>query len=97
MSADNAGLHLTLDAATLQPLIKQIVRATLDEIGQERDQLADKLVYSEQEAAKLLGVAYHVLRDERQRGRIQCSHIVGRRVRYSRQDLLDYLEGRRGG
>jgi hypothetical protein len=38
----------------------------------------------------MIGLAPHRLRDERLRGRITASSIVGRRVRCLRQDLLDY-------
>jgi hypothetical protein len=37
----------------------------------------------------------HQLRDERLRGRIGASQIVGRRWRYTRDDLLRYLQSRR--
>jgi hypothetical protein len=36
-----------------------------------------------------------VLRDERRRGRIHASQIVGRRIRYTREDLMNYLIARR--
>jgi hypothetical protein len=37
----------------------------------------------------------HQLRDERYRGNIQASQVAGRRIRYTRKDLLDYLARRR--
>jgi hypothetical protein len=42
-----------------------------------------------------LGLHVHQLRDERRRGRIQASQIVGRRIRYLRADLERYLAERR--
>src|SRR5262249_32972554 len=54
-----------------------------------------RLAYAEAEAARLIGLKYHQLRDERLRGCIQASQIVGRRIRYLRNDLLDYLTSRR--
>jgi hypothetical protein len=64
----------------------EAARATLPE---------GRLCFSEEEAAALLGVGTHVLRDERRRGRIKASRIVGRRVRYLHRDLMDYLLARR--
>jgi hypothetical protein len=53
--------------------------------------------FIEEEAARLLGLELHVLRDERRRGRIATSQIVGRRIRYTQADLLNYLAARRAG
>jgi hypothetical protein len=58
-------------------------------------QTLDERCYSEPEAAAWLGVAPHVLRDERLRGRITASRIVGSRIRYMRGDLIAYVMGRR--
>jgi hypothetical protein len=38
-----------------------------------------------------------VLRDERRRGRIAASQVVGRRIRYKREDRTAYLAERRCG
>ena len=43
----------------------------------------------------MMGLHPHQLRDERLRGRIKASVGPGRKILYSRQDLLDYLEARR--
>jgi hypothetical protein len=64
----------------------------------EQDRAAiggDKLAYTEPEAARMLSLHPHQLRDERLRGRVQASVGPGRTVLYSRQDLLDYLAARR--
>jgi hypothetical protein len=85
-----------IDVDQLRPLISEIVELTLERLDQARATLpADRLAYSEAEAAALLGLEQHVLRDERLRGRIQASQVVGRRIRYTREDLISYLSGRR--
>jgi hypothetical protein len=91
------GLSLRLDPEALKPLIESIVAETLARLEAGRAHLDGKLAYSEPEAARLLGLQPHQLRDERLRGRIQASQIVGRRIRYLREDLTAYLLGRRCG
>jgi excisionase family DNA binding protein len=54
---------------------------------------ADEALLSEPEAAARLNVPSHVLRDARRRGELQYSRI-GRRVRYSRENLDEYLRGK---
>jgi hypothetical protein len=92
-----APLTLALDPEALRPLVRDIVAEVLTQVRQEEARLDGRLAYSEEEAARLLGLLPHVLRDERLRGRIAASAIVGRRVRYLRADLLAYLMGRRSG
>jgi hypothetical protein len=97
-AAEPAPLALRLDAEALRPLITEIVEQTVNRLKAEAKDRADgPLCYSEEEAARLLGVNAHVLRDERRRGRIQASQVVGRRIRYIRADLLAYLQARRVG
>jgi hypothetical protein len=85
-------MQLSIDPAELKVIVREVAaelereRATLD-IAPER------LAYSESEAADLLGLKPHVLRDERLRGRIGHTKIVGGRIRYRREDLLAYLAG----
>jgi hypothetical protein len=90
-----SGLSLAVDVAALRPLIETIIEATVSRLDAARATLDGKLCFSEEEAARLLGLEPHVLRDERRRGRIKASKIVGRRVRYLREDLTSYLLGRR--
>jgi hypothetical protein len=93
---DTPSLSLQLPPEALGPLIEQVVVEVLARVERERAQLLDgRLAYCEEEAARLLGLEPHVLRDERRRGRISASQVVGRRIRYTRDDLLDYLRGRR--
>jgi hypothetical protein len=98
MSSSNraaAPLTLALNPAALRPLLEVVVSEPLQQLRQEEVRLNGRLAFSEEEAAALLGLAPHVLRDERLRGRIAASAIVGRRVRYQREDLLAYLMERR--
>jgi hypothetical protein len=89
------GLSLQLDTEVLEPVIRKIVAEVLAATEEKNARLGDRLAYSEQEAARLLGLNPHQLRDERLRGRIAASTIVGRRVRYTRDDLLQYLAASR--
>lgn len=86
---------VTFDQAALAPLIQQVVVETLAALEAERGKIDGKLAYSEPEAARLLDLHPWVLRGERLRGRIAASKIVGRRIRYTRADLIDYLTRRR--
>ena len=95
--SNSPGLQLLLPADVLRPLVTQIVAEVLGQLEQSRAALDDRLAYSEAEAARLLGLNVHQLRDERLRKRISASQIVGNRIRYTRQDLERYLLERRVG
>src|SRR5262249_20324461 len=88
-------ITLAVNPAALEPLITATVLKTLERFQSDQARLGDRLAYSEPEAARLLGLLPHQLRDERLRGRIAASQVVGRRVRYLRQDLLDSLAAHR--
>ena len=85
------GINLQLEPALLSPLIRQIAAEIICQLETDRAKLGDKLAYSEAEAARLLGLRQHQLRDARLAGTISCSQITGRRIRYTREDLLRYL------
>jgi len=70
------------------------VAEALEKIEDERAKFNGRLAYTEPEAAVLLGVKPHVLRDCRRRGELQGAK-VGSRVLYTRADLLDFLERRK--
>jgi excisionase family DNA binding protein len=89
------GATLSIDPQFLLPLIRQVATEAVTALQEEHVRLGDKLAYSEQEAARLLGLNYHQLRDERRRGKISASVVVGRRIRYTRADLQAYLAARR--
>jgi hypothetical protein len=79
------------DIADLQPVIATAVRAVLDEIHADEGKLdGQRLGYPEAEAAALLGLRPHILRDARLRGEIS-GRLVGKKIVYSRSELLRYL------
>ena len=88
-------MQVNIDPAELAPIIAATVAATLAQLHDDAARIGDRLAFDEPEAARMLSLEPHQLRDERLRGRIAASAIVGRRIRYQRQDLLDYLTARR--
>ncbi len=86
---------ISFDDAVLRPLIERIVATVLDRLQGEQEVRRDKLAYTEAEAAALLGIERHVLRDARLRGELTGSR-VGKRILYERQELLGYLRRQRG-
>jgi hypothetical protein len=94
VSQNAVSVPVSVDA--LKPFITQTIEEVLDRLEGQRQTLpGNRLCFPEAEAAAMLGLLPHVLRDERRRGRIQASQIVGRRVVYQREDLLAYLRDRR--
>ena len=76
----------------LRPLVATIVAETLRQLAEAERKLPDgRLGFPESEAAQRMGVAQHVLRDARLRGEIK-GRRVGKRIVYSRAELLKYLE-----
>jgi hypothetical protein len=92
-----SGINIGFDPEALRPLIEAVVRETVARMEEARGRRPDKLAFSEEDAARLLDLEPHVLRDEQRRGRIQASQIVGKRIRYTHEDLTGYLLGRRFG
>jgi hypothetical protein len=90
-----APLAVTLNAEALRPLIVEVVREVLAQVRDAEARLPDKIAFTEPEAARLLSLNVWQLRDERLRGRIVASGVVGRRVRYRREDLVQYLTERK--
>jgi hypothetical protein len=89
-------LNITLDPDALRPLVQTVVEEVLSQLEQARAALpADRLAFSEPEAAALLGLRPHQLRDERLRHRIAASTGPGQKILYTRDDLLAYLASRR--
>lgn len=84
-------MQVTIDPAELAPVIAATVEATLIRFGADQAKLTERLAFNESEAARLLDLEPHQLRDARLRGELAASRITGRRIRYTRQDLLDYL------
>ena len=84
-------MQFVFDPAELAPIIEATVLEVMARIRDDETALGDRLAFSEQEAARLLSLESHQLRDERLRGRIAASRCVGRRIRYRREDLIAYL------
>lgn len=83
-------MKIDFDPTDLKPLIRAAVEEVLDRLHTDEKRLADRLGYTEPEAAALIGVEPHVLRDCRLRGEI-AGRLVGKRIVYSRQALLRFL------
>jgi hypothetical protein len=84
-------LSLSINPGPLTELVRRLVAEAVANLESQRQRLPDRLAFSEAEAARLLGLNPHQLRDERRRGRIEASEVVGRRIRYLREDLMAYL------
>ncbi len=84
-------LRIEFDRDALRPLVHLAVAEALDRMEEDRAKLNGRLAFTEPEAAVLLGVKPHVLRDCRRRGELQGAK-VGSRIVYTRADLLDFLE-----
>ena len=85
-------MKITLEDTDLRPLVERVVVETVERLSDERAQLGNRLGYPEAEAAALLGVARHTLRDCRLRGEI-AARLVGKRMVYSRDELVRFLRG----
>jgi len=80
----------TNDFDMLRPVIAQVVGEVLQQLEGDRAKLDGQIAYTEPEAATLLDVKTHVLRDARLRGEIEGSKI-GKRIIYLRDDLVQFV------
>jgi len=73
--------------------IGEAVANRLQELNETDSRLdhRDRLGFTEPEAAELLGIRQHVLRDCRLRGEVHATKI-GKQYIYSRQSLVDHLK-----
>ena len=85
-------MKLELSNEDLRPLVRAIVSEVLAQTEADQAKLNGRLGYTEAEAAALLGVARHTLRDCRLRGEISA-RLVGRKYVYSRDVLLRFSNG----
>ena len=69
-------MNLHLPEEDLRPLIEATVRQVMAQVAEERGRTAGRLGYTEAEAAELLGLKTHQLRDARRRGEIHA-RLVG--------------------
>jgi hypothetical protein len=79
-------MQVTIDPEVFEPVIRKAILAVIDQFQEHR------LALNEEQAAALVGLRPSQLRDERRRGRVAASILVGRRSRYSPADLRAYLE-----
>lgn len=84
-------MQLQLSQDDVRPLVQAVLTEAIRNFESQKSTTADKLAYNEPEAARMLSLKPHQLRDERLRGRIGFSSIVGRQVRYTQADLMAYL------
>jgi hypothetical protein len=78
------------DLEAFKPLVAEVVRTVLAEL--KRANGSSRLAYTEAEAAALLGVPRHSLRDCRLRGEIHATK-VGKRLIYARSELQRLVKG----
>ena len=80
------------EAAEVEGLIRAVLSELLANTQQPQHPFNGKLAVDEKEAADLLGLNSWQLRDLRTSGKISHHRIVGGRVRYTPDDLKNYLE-----
>jgi hypothetical protein len=85
-------MQLTFDAKTLRPLIAEVVAETLSQRPEELVP-SQRFAFPEAEAASLIGVPKHVLRDARLRGEIS-GRLCGKKMVYTRDELTRYLNAK---
>ena len=84
-------MKLLVDEADLAPVIEKTVIETLRRVEAHRSRMDERLAFTEAEAAVLVGLPRHSLRDARLRGEVEATK-VGRRILYRRDQLLKMLE-----
>jgi hypothetical protein len=72
-------------------LVKKIVEYLLEKLKGTRFLPIQRMAYSESEAAKMLGLNPWQLGEERKKEKIEHVRTVGRRIRYTPQQIQDYL------
>ena len=83
-------MQINLDDADVESLVTKVVAKVLAEREATDTKFGNRLAFTEPEAAALIGVQPHTLRDCRLRGELVGSK-VGKRVMYSRDTLLKFL------
>lgn len=87
-------MTFNLDPAELRPLIASIVSEVLVATENATTGVGDRLAYLEPEAAALLGLKPHQLRDARRRGEVIATKAAGR-IAYEKSELVAYLRRQR--
>lgn len=83
-------MRLEINPDDIRPIVAAAVEAVLARRAAGESQLGPRLGFPEAEAAQLLGIEQHVLRDARLRGEINAVRL-GRQWIYSRETLLKFL------
>lgn len=83
--------ELKLDHEELKPVISEVVQSILEDHSKGLQLLNGKLAVTEQEAAQYLSLNPWQLRDIRLAGGISYHRVVGRRIRYTLENLQSYL------
>lgn len=84
--------NFQLDPDEFRPLVRLVVEEVMSELARQHQLVNGRMALSESEAAELLGLNAWQLRDLRLEGKVSCSRIVGRRIRYTLADLQQYLD-----
>jgi hypothetical protein len=74
----------------LRPVIREVVANVMEELRAADAKVNGRLAYTESEAAALIGVPRHVLRDVRLREHIPVKK-VGKTIVWPRDILVSYL------
>lgn len=87
-------MNIQIDPEEFRLIIEATVVETIAQLAADEARLGKRLAFIEPEAASLVGIQQHVLRDARRRGEI-FARLCGKRYLYSRDELLRFLhEGR---
>ena len=92
---ESSDMKVEFDREDLRPLVALAVAEALDRLEADRAKFNGRLAFTEPEAAALLGVKPHVLRDCRRRDELQGAKI-GSKIVYTRADLTEFLERQKG-
>jgi len=84
-------MKLEFDSSVIRPLVQQVVAEAISRLEESGRQHGSQLAYTEAQAAAMLGVKPHVLRDLRLSGEVEASR-VGMRIVYTRESLTRLLE-----
>jgi hypothetical protein len=85
---------LLIPPEVLEPLVRRVVEEALRRLDEIKGTLPERLAFRETEAARLLGLNPHQLRDARLRGEIEANVGPGRLILYRHQQLVAYLLSR---
>ena len=83
-------MEIQFNNSDLRPLVEQVVAEAIAKLQEADARAGDRIAFKEADAAAMLSVGRHVLRDARLRGEVECSR-VGNRIVYSRDQLLKFL------